>query len=172
MKITSRFKIAPGSIIVLARFFASRLYIASGFSPGFLAPIFIFFISFGAHAQFPDEKSIRQILDDQTKAWNKGNIDEFMKGYWNSDSLMFIGKSGVTYGYQNTLMNYKKNYSNAGQMGTLTFDLVKVQRLSPEYYFVVGKWHLARKVGDIGGHYDLLFRKIKGRWVIVSDHSS
>ena len=129
-------------------------------------------LSLTTHAQSPDEKAIRQLLDEQTKAWNQGNIDNFMKGYWNNDSLMFIGKSGVTYGYQNTLMNYKKNYSNADQMGTLTFELIKVQRLSPEYYFVVGKWHLDRKAGNVGGHYNLLFRKISGKWVIVADHSS
>jgi len=125
-----------------------------------------------AQAQSTDEQSIRKILNDQIAAWNAGNIDEFMKGYWNNDSLMFIGKSGVTYGYQNTLMNYKRHYSNASEMGSLSFDLIKVQRLSPEYYFVVGKWFLKRTVGDIGGHYDLLFRKINGRWFIVSDHSS
>lgn len=125
-----------------------------------------------ARAQDKDELGIRKILSDQTIAWNNGNIEEFMKGYWNNDSLMFIGKSGVTYGYQNTLMNYKKNYSNADVMGTLSFDLVKVQRLSPEYYFIVGKWHLKRKIGDVGGHYNLLFRNVNGTWVIVADHSS
>jgi hypothetical protein len=112
------------------------------------------------------------VLGDQTIAWNNGNIEEFMKGYWNNDSLMFIGKSGVTYGYQNTLMNYKKHYNGADAMGTLSFELIKVQRLSPEYYFIVGKWHLKRNIGDVGGHYNLLFRKIKGAWVIVADHSS
>jgi len=123
-------------------------------------------------AQDKDGETIRQLLNDQTVAWNKGNIDDFMKGYWNNDSLMFIGKNGVTYGYQNTLMNYKKNYNNADAMGTLSFDLIKVQRLSPEYYFVVGKWHLKRNIGDLGGHYNLLFRKINGSWVIIADHSS
>jgi ketosteroid isomerase-like protein len=135
----------------------------------FLAAFFV--IQFTL-AQSNDEQSIRKILNDQIAAWNNGNIDEFMKGYWNNDSLMFIGKSGVTYGYQNTLMNYKKHYSNADEMGSLSFDLVKVQRLSPEYYFIVGKWHLKRKVGDVGGHYNLLFRKINGQWVIIADHSS
>lgn len=129
-------------------------------------------ISLLSLAQDKDEQAIRAILAEQTAAWNKGNIDDFMKGYWNSDSLMFIGQSGVTYGYQNTLMNYKKNYSNADKMGTLTFDLLKVQRLSPDYFFVVGKWHLKRNAGDVGGHYDLIFRKIRGKWVIISDHSS
>ena len=129
-------------------------------------------ISLVSFAQSADEKAIRGILAEQTAAWNRGNIEDFMKGYWNSDSLMFIGQNGVTYGYQNTLMNYKKNYNNADKMGTLSFDLVKVQRLSHEYYFVVGKWHLKRNAGDVGGHYDLIFRKIRGKWVIISDHSS
>jgi uncharacterized protein (TIGR02246 family) len=123
-------------------------------------------------AQHDDEKAIRDILARQTESWNKGNIEEFMEGYWKSDSLMFIGQSGVTYGYQNTLNNYKRNYNGPDKMGTLTFELIKVQRLSPEYYFVVGKWHLKRNAGDVGGHYNLLFRKIDGKWVIIADHSS
>ena len=85
---------------------------------------------------------------------------------------MFIVKNGVTYGYQNTLMNYKKNYGSAEAMGILSFDLVKVQHLSSDYYYVVGKWHLKRTIGDVGGHYDLLFRKVDGSWVIIADHSS
>lgn len=134
--------------------------------------IFAFLLAKTTWAQSGDEQAIRKVLGDQTIAWNNGNIEEFMKGYWNNDSLMFIGKSGVTYGYQNTLMNYKKHYNNADAMGTLSFDLIKVQRLSPEYYFIVGKWHLKRNIGDVGGHYNLLFRKINGSWVIVADHSS
>lgn len=135
-----------------------------------------FFLAFillqQARAQDKAELAIRKVLSDQIIAWNNGNVEEFMKGYWNNDSLMFIGKNGVTYGYQNTLMNYKKNYNNADAMGTLSFDLVKVQRLSPEYFFIVGKWHLKRKIGDVGGHYNLLFKKINDAWVIVADHSS
>jgi len=137
-------------------------------------PLFIltFFLIQNTQAQLGDEQTIRKVLNDQIIAWNNGNIEEFMKGYWNNDSLMFIGKSGVTYGYQNTLMNYKKHYNNADAMGTLSFELIKVQRLSPEYYFIVGKWHLKRNIGDVGGHYNLLFRKVNGSWVIIADHSS
>lgn len=134
--------------------------------------ILSFFLIQQSWGQDKDEQAIRKTLHEQTVAWNAGNLEEFMKGYWNNDSLMFIGKSGVTYGYQNTLSNYKKNYNGADEMGTLSFDLVKVQRLSAEYFFVVGKWHLKRKAGDVGGHYDLIFRKVKGTWVIISDHSS
>ena len=119
-----------------------------------------------------DEQEIRHLMALQTEAWNKGNIDDVMKGYWESDSLLFIGKSGVTHGYRNTLNNYKKNYSDTAKMGKLFFDILEVRKLSAGYCWVLGKWFLKRSVGDVGGHYTLLFRKIKGRWVIVADHSS
>lgn len=129
-------------------------------------------VAISSSAQTKDESTIRQILDEQTKAWNRGDIDGFMKGYWENDSMMFIGKSGVTYGWKNTLNNYKKNYPDTATMGKLSFDILIVKRLSSEYYQVVGKWHLKRSVGDLSGHYTLLFRKINGNWVIVADHSS
>jgi hypothetical protein len=137
-----------------------------------LSLVFAMFISVIVSAQSGDEAAIRKILVEQTESWNRGNIEEFMKGYWKSDSLMFIGSKGITYGFQNTLNNYRKNYDSPDKMGTLNFKLLKVQRLSADYYFVVGKWDLTRKAGNVGGHYDLIFRKIQGTWVIISDHSS
>jgi hypothetical protein len=135
--------------------------------------LLIFFVSNALSAQVnKDEKEIRDLLARQTLSWNRGNIDEFMSGYWNNDSLMFVGKSGVTYGYTNTLNNYKKNYSDSAKMGKLFFDILKVKKLAADYYWVLGKWFLKRSVGDIGGHYTLLFRKIAGKWMIVADHSS
>jgi hypothetical protein len=125
-----------------------------------------------AFGQSKDEMAIRKIMNDQTIAWNRGDKESFMKGYWENDSLMFIGKSGVTYGWQNTLNNYKKGYPDTAAMGKLTFNIITVKKLSDQYYHVVGKWNLKRSIGDVGGHYTLLFRKIKGKWVIVSDHSS
>ncbi len=129
-------------------------------------------ITASAGAQSNDEMAIRQLLDQQTAAWNRGDIDRFMDGYWENDSLMFIGKSGVTYGWTNTLNNYKRGYPDTAAMGKLHFELLTVKRLSDEYYFVVGKWFLQRSIGDIGGHYNLLFRKINWKWVIIADHSS
>jgi len=119
-----------------------------------------------------DQAAIRQIMANQVDAWNKGDTDAFMKGYWNNDSLVFIGKSGPSYGYHQALANYKKNYSGPDQMGKLFFDLLKVKRLSADYYFVIGKWFLKRKAGDIGGIYTLLFQKINGTWHIIVDHTS
>ena len=127
-----------------------------------------------AYAQTDDDKKqIFNILDRQTKAWNQGKVVDFMNGYWESDSLMYIGKSGVTYGYNATLERYKKNYPDKSTMGTLKFDIIKVKFISKDACFVVGKWHLTRsEKGDVGGHYTLLWRKMNGNWVIVSDHSS
>ena len=123
-------------------------------------------------AQSKEEIAVRNLLNEQTKEWNNGNIAAFMETYWKSDSLMFVGKSGVTYGWQKTMDNYKRNYPDTATMGKLKFDLLEVKRLSAMYFFVVGKWHLTRSIGDIGGSFTLLFRKIKNKWVIIADHSS
>lgn len=125
-----------------------------------------------AGAQTGDEKIIRDLLERQTRDWNRGDIDAFMHGYWESDSLMFVGKNGATYGYQKTLSNYKKNYPDTAAMGKLRFHILEVRRLSPNHYFVLGKWMLTRSIGDLSGHYTLLLKKIKGKWTIIADHSS
>lgn len=129
-------------------------------------------VSFNALAQPKTKKQILQVLTQQTSSWNAGDIEAFMQTYWKSDSLMFIGKNGITFGWQNTLGNYKKSYPDKTAMGYLTFNILKVQKLSSKYYNVVGRWHLKRTIGDVGGHFTLLFKKIKGKWLIVQDHSS
>ena len=134
--------------------------------------ILVIVLSLQLSAQSKDEKEIRSILATQTAAWNRGDIDQFMNGYWENDSLMFIGKSGVTYGWTNTLNNYKKGYPDTAAMGQLIVNLIQVKKLSKKYYHVTGKWFLKRSIGDVGGHYTLLFQKINDRWVIISDHSS
>ena len=136
--------------------------------------LFLLFITlpFLLFAQTKNENSIRSVLNNQTIAWNHGDIDGFMNGYWNNDSLMFIGKNGITYGWKNTLQNYQKGYPDKAAMGELTFTLIKIERLSGNYCYVTGKWHLKRTIGDLEGHFTLLFKKINGRWLIIRDHSS
>jgi ketosteroid isomerase-like protein len=135
--------------------------------------VFLFLMSaLWCTAQSKDESAIREILREQTQAWNQGNIERFMKTYWENDSLMFIGKNGVTYGWLNTLNNYKRNYPDTVAMGKLSFTILSVKRLSSVYFHVVGKWHLQRSIGNLEGYYNLLFQKIRDRWVIIVDHSS
>jgi len=130
------------------------------------------FITISSLAQSAAEKEILGILERQTQAWNRGDLEAFMKGYWENDSLMYIGKGGVTYGYTSTLNSYRKNYGDTARMGKLKFDILHVKSMGPDHYFVVGKWFLTRSAGNVGGHYTLIFKKIKGQWVIISDHSS
>lgn len=119
-----------------------------------------------------ERRAILQILNRQITDWNAGRIDKFMNGYWQSDSLTFIGKSGVTYGYQATLDNYKKRYPDRASMGSLKFDILQLDLPTPNVAYVIGRFHLTRpSVGNAEGHFTLLWRKIKNRWVIVSDHT-
>ncbi len=137
-----------------------------------LVATLLMLLTFQSIGQSKNEKAIRKILDTQTESWNKGDLQNFMIGYWENDSLMFIGKSGITYGYTNTLNNYKKGYPDTTAMGRLAFNIITVKRLSGKYYHVVGKWYLKRSIGDVSGHYTLLFKKINGKWVVIADHSS
>jgi ketosteroid isomerase-like protein len=125
-----------------------------------------------AYAQKPRQE-IAKTLQAQTEAWNRGDLEAFMQGYWKSDSLLFVGKSGLTWGWQQTLDNYKKNYAGAEAMGKLAFDVKVVRPLEGgKSWLVVGKWHLARSIGDLEGHFSLVWEKREGKWVIIADHSS
>jgi ketosteroid isomerase-like protein len=136
------------------------------------ATITCLFLCLASFAQKADEQAVRKLMDVQTSAWNAGNIDAFMETYWKNDSLLFVGGSGPTYGWQTTLNNYKKRYPDTVAMGKLHFDLLQLNPMPGNYYFVLGKWHLQRTIGDIGGFFTLLFRKINGKWVIIADHTS
>jgi len=118
-----------------------------------------------------DVKTVSNNMKAQVLAWNKADIKGFMDHYWNSDSLMFIGSKGVTYGWQKTYDNYVKNYPNKEAMGILKFTIIKTEQLSKTSVYIIGKWEL-EKEKPAGGHFTLLWKKINNKWVIVSDHTS
>jgi len=129
-------------------------------------------ISANAQTTITADQAIRRVMADQESAWNRADLEAFMDGYWKSDSLTFIGSRGITNGWQATLDSYKKGYPDAEAMGKLTFTILTLEILSPESAYVIGKWHLARTKGELGGHFTLLWKNIGGKWVIVADHSS
>lgn len=130
------------------------------------------FITCMLTAKAQDKNAILKLLEDQRQAWNKGNLEEFMKGYWQSDSLLFVGKTGPQYGWQTTLDNYRKRYPGKAAMGMLTFDIKEVRMIGKENAFVLGGWHLKREKDDPRGYFTLLLRKIDNVWKVVADHSS
>jgi ketosteroid isomerase-like protein len=119
-----------------------------------------------------NKQDIIKVLETQRIAWNNGDIDGFMQGYWKSDSLMFVGKDAPVYGWQKTLDRYKKTYPDKATMGKLTFTVLKIDLLDDTNAFMLGAWHLDREKDAPGGYFTLWFRKINGIWVIVVDHTS
>ena len=119
-----------------------------------------------------DSLAIIDILNKQEKDWNRGDIDEFMKGYLKSEKLIFSGSSGPIYGWKATLDRYKKTYSDKEKMGKLKFEILNVIALSPKVIQLQGKFNLTRSIGDSFGYFTLNWIKVKNRWYIISDHTS
>ncbi len=119
-------------------------------------------------------KIIENQMENQESAWNSGDLEGFMQPYWKSDSLMFIGKTGINLGWNTTFSNYKKSYSSRAKMGKLNFENIEYKIINNKSTLVTGKWLLIRseELGDLSGHYTLLWEKINNTWVIVYDHSS
>jgi len=130
-------------------------------------------LAINLNAQPIEMTQVRAVLDQQVSDWNNGDIPSFMKGYWNNDSLRFIGKRGITYGWQPVLDNYLKSYPNKSAIGVLEFKELNIDVLAKDAAFVTGNWTIKYVDKDnIGGWFSLLFRKIEGKWVIVVDHTS
>jgi len=118
-------------------------------------------------------EAVAATMQRQQDAWNQADLRGFMDGYLPSDSLMFIGKSGVTYGHQPTLKRYMTGYPDAAAMGTLTFQNLQWISLGDHAGWLMGKWSLKKEAQeDAEGMYTLLWRKLDGIWLIVADHSS
>jgi hypothetical protein len=119
-----------------------------------------------------DSSAVVAKLFDQQACWNNGDIDCFMEAYWKSDSLKFIGKDGITYGWQATIDRYKSKYPDQSFMGSLSFNVLALEYLGSNTLMLVGKWDLKRTMGDVGGHFTLIWKRISGEWVIIADHTS
>jgi ketosteroid isomerase-like protein len=118
------------------------------------------------------EEAIRKVMDDQAAAWNRGDLEGFMAGYWRSEKLTFISGTEVTRGWQQTLDNYKKSYNSNEKMGVLRFSDLEFTILSKDAAVVLGNWTLKRQKDTPHGKFTLTFRKFKEGWRIIMDHTS
>lgn len=132
----------------------------------------LFFTVCSFAQNYEDKNAIFKVLEDQKLAWNSGSLEEYMQGYWKSDSLMFIGKNGVKYGWNETLASYQKGYPSKKEMGVLTFSVISLEFLNDNSAFMVGKWNISRDEKSVSGHFLLIWKKVKNSWLIVADHSS
>jgi ketosteroid isomerase-like protein len=130
-------------------------------------------------AQSKDEKiksDIRKVMNEQVEAWNSGDVEGFMQGYWNSPDMRFVSGDNVERGWQAALDRYKKSYDSKAKMGFLTFKDLEINVLSKDSAVVLGSWNLDREVDgkkdNPHGKFTLIFRKFKTGWKIVHDHTS
>lgn len=119
-----------------------------------------------------DRAAINGVLKAQQAAWNRGDVDAFLVGYWQSPELTFSGSNGVARGWEGVLARYKKNYPNREAMGELNFSDLEFRFLGPDAALVLGKWHLKREMGDIGGVFSLVWQRFPEGWKIIHDHTS
>jgi hypothetical protein len=115
---------------------------------------------------------IESLLAKQVEAWNEGNLEKFMETYWNSEKLSFVGSHGPTFGWQQTLNNYKKGYPDKAAMGNLKFTILDISKIDKKTAYVIGRFDLTREIGNLTGYYTLVIQKFGKEWLIVSDHSS
>ena len=115
---------------------------------------------------------ITTMLLQTARDWSNGDLEKFMNGYIKSDNLKFVGRSGITYGWQQTLDNYRKGYPTKDHTGTLTFNLLEFDQLANDVFLVIGEFHLKRTVGDADGMFSIILKRINGEWKIIADHSS
>jgi ketosteroid isomerase-like protein len=119
-----------------------------------------------------DSDDIRRVLTDQQEAWNRGDLDAFLVGYWHSDATAFAGTQGIVRGWQGLRERYRKGYPDRRAMGTLTFSELEIAPLCSEAALVLGHWHLGREAGPVGGVFSLVLRRFPEGWRIIADHTS
>jgi uncharacterized protein (TIGR02246 family) len=130
-------------------------------------------------ARADDAKDIRGVLEAQAAAWNKGDLDGFMAGYWNDEKLTFISGGGIAQGWKATKERYEKRYKADGkEMGKLTFSELKVESLGANAALVLGKFELVfekekdEKKKTARGRFTLIVKKFADGWKVVHDHTS
>ncbi|MCS7046974.1 MAG: nuclear transport factor 2 family protein [Gemmataceae bacterium] len=117
--------------------------------------------------------AVQRILDDQARAWNQGDLEAFMAGYWKSPDLSFFSGANKTTGWQATLDRYRKNYQGKGkEMGRLAFKEVATDPLGADHALVRGRFELTLSTGRVTGLFTLIVRKFPEGWRIIHDHTS
>lgn len=133
------------------------------------------------------KQQIVKLLEDQVTAWNQGDIEGFMRGYWNSPDLVFTSAGEVRRGWQTTLERYRASYPDHDRMGELSFSDLEIHLLpaplgrggTPLVAWVLGKWRLKRASDNPHGIFTLILQRfpnqpghLNGQWRIVHDHTS
>jgi uncharacterized protein (TIGR02246 family) len=118
------------------------------------------------------EAAVRRVLDEQAAAWNAGDLDGFMRGYWQSPELVFTSGAVVHRGFEDLARRYRETYGTGAEMGRLAFSDVEVHTLGDSAAWVLGTWALEHRGEELGGVFTLILRRFADGWRIVHDHTS
>jgi len=138
-------------------------------------------LAFTAHAQEPQLKTATQqeldvikVLLAQESAWNRGDLNTFVKAYKDSPDTLFVTRQ-ISRGFTGMLEEYRRNYPTRAAMGTLGFSELEVHPLDEKFAVVLGKFHLERgkkEGGNADGLFSLIFEKTDQGWKIIVDHTT
>lgn len=119
------------------------------------------------------DAAVKKVLTDQVTAWNKGDLDGFMAGYWNDERMTYISGGKAVRGWAALRDRYKAAYQGDGkEMGKLAFAELDTEAVGPEAVLVRGKWEVTLAKETVGGWFTLLFRKFPDGWKVTHDHTS
>jgi uncharacterized protein (TIGR02246 family) len=155
MKVNRRWVAAAASLAIGTFLFAHKHVLANS-----------------ADERAADRNAISAVLSAQQTAWNRGDVDAFLVGYWHSPELTFSGSSGVARGWDGVLARYKKNYPDEAAMGQLDFSELEFRFLGPDAALILGRWHLKREKDEFGGVFTLVWQHFPEGWKIIHDHTS
>lgn len=116
-------------------------------------------------------EEIQTVLTRQADAWNRGDVEGYMEGYWRSPALTFSSRGKVTRGFEPTTEYFRKSYPDKAAMGKLTFSDLEIMQLCPHVALVLGRWTL-EGVKPASGAFSLTMQHIDGQWLIIHDHTS
>jgi beta-aspartyl-peptidase (threonine type) len=118
--------------------------------------------------------AIRAVLQRQEADWNRGDLDAFLTGYWNSPRVVFQSGGNRYDGWEAMRARYRKRYQAEGKaMGKVAFSGIEIEPLGPSVALARGAWRLSLPDGSHpGGLFTLVFRHFRDGWKIVHDHTS
>ena len=119
-----------------------------------------------------EEVAIRAVISAEQIAWNNGDIDAFMGGFWKSDSLQFISARGLSLGWEATRENYIKGFPERSSMGTVSYEILSLTPLAPNIFILTSRYEITQEVGKREGIFTAIFKKVNGKWLAVHYHAS
>lgn len=120
-----------------------------------------------------DRTEAAAVLERQRDAWNRGDLEGYMRGYARTPELVFTSGGKIRRGFDETQARYQLRYgSSPGGMGHLEFEILGVQPAGPDGAVVLGRWRLTETPNAGSGIFSVVLERRPEGWRIIHDHTS